>query len=107
MKLNQIADHLGCRLIGDGDAEITAVAGLDSAGPGDLTFLSNPRYRGRLTSTRAAAVIIDREVPGLDVAQLISGNTYLDFARALELFYQAPVPPAEIHPTAVVAESAV
>ena len=107
MKLKEIAERLGCRLIGDGDTEITAVAGLDSAGPGELTFLSNPRYRGRLASTRAAAVIIDREVTGLDVAQLISGNTYLDFARALELFYQAPAPPAEIHPTAVVAESAV
>ena len=107
MKLKEIAERLGCRLIGDGDTEITAVAGLDSAGPGELTFLSNPRYRGRLTSTRAAAVIIDKEVSGLGVAQLISGNTYLDFARALELFYQPPAPPAEIHPTAVVAESAV
>lgn len=107
MKLKEIAEHLGRRFVGDGDTEISGVAGLDNAGPGELTFLANPRYRQRLGSTRAAAVIIDKEVPGLDVAQLISDNTYLDFARTLELFYQAPVPAAEIHPTAVVAESAV
>jgi UDP-3-O-[3-hydroxymyristoyl] glucosamine N-acyltransferase len=107
MKLKDIATHLGRRFVGDGDTEISGVAGLDEAGPNELTFLSNPRYRQRVGSTRAAAVIIGREDDGLDVAQIISDNTYLDFARALELFYQPPVPPAEIHPTAVVSESAV
>jgi UDP-3-O-[3-hydroxymyristoyl] glucosamine N-acyltransferase len=40
------------------------------------------------------------------IAQLLSPNPYLDFARAVALFYQAPRPPAGIHPTAAVAASA-
>ncbi len=107
MKLKEIAEHLGRRFVGDGDTEITGVSGLDEAGPGELTFLANPRYKRRLSSTRAAAVIVGEQVKELNVAQVISDNAYLDFARALELFYQAPVPKAAIHPTAVVAESAV
>jgi UDP-3-O-[3-hydroxymyristoyl] glucosamine N-acyltransferase len=107
MKLKEIAEHLGRRFVGDGDTEITGVSGLDEADPGELTFLANPRYKRRLSSTRAAAVIVGEQVKDLDAAQVISDNTYLDFARALELFYQAPIPEAAIHPTAVVAASAV
>src|SRR5438874_503708 len=42
MKLHEIADALGCRLEGDGELEISGVAGMDHAGPGQLTFLANP-----------------------------------------------------------------
>ena len=105
MKLKEIADRLGCRLVGDGGQEITGVAGIEHAQPGQLTFLSNPRYRRRLSETKASAVIVGKEDPDLP-ACLVSGNPYLDFARALELFYQPPRPSAGVHPTAAIAPSA-
>ena len=107
MKLQAIAERLGCRVEGDGAIEITGVAGLDQAGPSELSFLSNPRYAPLLDSTRAAAVIIGEAVAGKTLSWLVSTNPYLDFARALELFYQPPRLRPGIHPTAAVAESAV
>ncbi len=107
MKLKHVAERLGCRLKGDGELEITGVAGIERAGPGELTFLSNPRYAKRAKETRAAAIIVEKEIPGAAAAELISPQPYVDFARALELFYQPPRPPAGIHPAAVIAESAV
>jgi UDP-3-O-[3-hydroxymyristoyl] glucosamine N-acyltransferase len=106
MKLRDIAERLGCRLSGDGDIEIEGVAGLQEAGPHQLTFLTNPRYARHLNETRAAAVLVEKEIPGAKLPFLISENPYLDFARALEWFYQPPKPPPGVHPTAVVAPSA-
>ena len=64
LTLADLADRLGCRLEGDGAIEITRVAGIEQAGPGDLTFLANPRYAARLPFTRASAVIADDSVRG-------------------------------------------
>ncbi len=106
MKLKTIAERLGCELAGDGEIEITGVAGVEHAGPSELTFLSNPKYAGKVKQSRAAAILVDRALEGVDIACLISENPYLDFARALELFYQPPRPAPGIHPTAVIAPSA-
>jgi len=106
MKLKEIADRLGCRLAGDAEAEITGVAGIEQAGPGELTFLSNPRYKKLLGGARATAVIAAEAVEGVQASFLISANPYLDFARALEFFYTPPRPPAGVHSTAVIAPGA-
>lgn len=106
MNLQEIADRLGCRLIGDGSLEMAGVAGIEQAGPNQLTFLSNPKYAPKAKKTKAGAILVQEAIPGLSVAFLISPNPYHDFARALELFYQPPRPPAGIHPTAVVAGDA-
>ena len=44
MKLRELAERLACRLEGDGEIEIVRVAGIEDAGPGDLTFVANPKY---------------------------------------------------------------
>ena len=106
MKLSGIAAALGCELLGDGNIEIAGVAGMEQAGPSDLTFLANPKYAHKVKHTRAGAVLVARPIDGLNAAQLISSNPYLDHARALGMFYQAPRPPAGIHPTASIAPTA-
>ena len=68
MKLSVIAERLGCRVVGDPDLEISGVAGLDDAVEGQLTFLSNPRYRDRLASTKASAVLLKEADESLDQA---------------------------------------
>ena len=103
MKLGDLAARLGCRLEGPSDIEISAVAGMDEALPSDLTFLSNPKYRPKLQTTRAAAIIVGPEVPALSRPALRSDNPYLTFAKALEIFAPPLRPPAGIHPTAVIA----
>jgi UDP-3-O-[3-hydroxymyristoyl] glucosamine N-acyltransferase len=106
MTLAEIAERLGCELRGDGAVAIRAIRGLEEAGPGDLTFLANPKYAAQLAATRASAVIVGTQHPDLTIATLRADNPYLCFARALALFHRPPQPPAGIHPTAVVAASA-
>ncbi len=106
MKLSAIAAHLQCELLGDGEVEINAVAGMEHAGPADLTFLANPKYAHKVKHTRAAAILTAEPLKDASLANLISRNPYLDFARALELFYRPPRPAPGIHPLAFVADSA-
>src|SRR5712692_3485422 len=110
MKLHEIAKTLDCELAaqdpGIGEQEITGMAGLEEAGPTELSFLSNPRYAPKLGTTRAAAVIIGRDAKLPSIPALLSDNPYLDFARALELFYRPPRQALGIHPTAVIAPTA-
>jgi UDP-3-O-[3-hydroxymyristoyl] glucosamine N-acyltransferase len=108
MKLVQIATTLGARLEnGSPDIEITGVAGIREAGPGQLTFVANPKYAGAARTTKASAVIVSDEFPVISAALLRSKNPYLTFAHALELFCQAPRYEPGIHPTAIVHPSAV
>jgi len=95
MKLADLAARLGATLHGDPDIEITSAAGLEEAQPGQLAFVANPKYTPLARTTQASAVLVLR-IP----------NPYLAFARALEVLYEAPVYPPEIHPTAVVAPTA-
>jgi UDP-3-O-[3-hydroxymyristoyl] glucosamine N-acyltransferase len=106
MKLSEIATALGCSVLGNADLEISGVAGLEDAGPRELTFLSNPKYTPLVRQTKAAAILANAELADCDLAVLVSVNPYLDFARAIELFHPAPHREPGIHPTAVISESA-
>ncbi len=105
MKLRAIAEALECRIEGNPDLEISGVAGLEEAGPGQLTFLSNPRYRHLATQTKASALLASARVAGLEIALLLSDDPYLDFARALDLFHPPRAPEPAIHPTALIDSS--
>lgn len=106
MKLAQIAARLDCVLNGNGDIEITQVVGIDDAGPGHLTFVSNPKYAAKARTTRASAVIVSPEFPEIPAATLRHANAYLTFARAVELFYEAPQQPRGIDSSARISPSA-
>jgi UDP-3-O-[3-hydroxymyristoyl] glucosamine N-acyltransferase len=106
MKLSEIAAGLRCELLGDGGIEITGVAGMEQAASSELTFLANPKYARKVRDTRAAAVLVEQPLEGLRAAQLVSANPYLDFARALALFYRPPRPAPGIHPSASIAATA-
>ena len=106
MTLRELAQRLGCRLEGDGTIEILRVAAIEAAGPGEVTFLANPKYAAALASTRASAVIARPDVPPGPCAMLRSDDPYLAFARAVGLFAETSRPPAGIHPMAAVAASA-
>ena len=117
MKLSQLAQKLDCRLDVPSDIEITGVAGLEDAQPGQITFLANKRYTLLLKTTRASAVFVDNNAPlanvnaardpgALPLALVRGDNPYLAFAKALELFYRPPAYAPGVHPTAVIAASA-
>jgi UDP-3-O-[3-hydroxymyristoyl] glucosamine N-acyltransferase len=110
MKLSAIVSALNARLDngdnGSPDIEIKGLNGIDQAGPGELTFVSNPKYAAAARSTKASAVIVAENFPTISAATLRVADPYLSFAQALELFHKAVKYPAEIHPTAIVDKTA-
>jgi UDP-3-O-[3-hydroxymyristoyl] glucosamine N-acyltransferase len=84
------------------------VASLAEAGPGDLAFLANPRYRRHLTGTRATAVVLDASsVEACPTAALITPNPYATYARIAQVLHPvAPTTPGR-HPSAVVEDGAI
>jgi len=107
MKLKNLASALGVRLEnGLPETEITGVAGIEEAGAGHVTFVANPKYAAAAKTTKASAVIVDENFPTIPAATLRGKNSYLAFARAIELFYQAPQYVPGIHPTAAIHSSA-
>ena len=83
MKLAALAAHLGATLDGDPDAEVTSAAGLEDAQPGQLTFLSNPRYTPLARATKATAILVKPTFEAISTATLRVANPYLAFARDL------------------------
>jgi UDP-3-O-[3-hydroxymyristoyl] glucosamine N-acyltransferase len=106
MKLSIIAEKLGCEMAGR-DVEIARVAGIDEAGAGDLTFVSNRKYISRIKTTKASAIILGKDIPPVDIPSLRTDDPYFAFARALEIFYAPLRPEPGIHPTAVIGDGVI
>ncbi|MCB9915785.1 MAG: UDP-3-O-(3-hydroxymyristoyl)glucosamine N-acyltransferase [Planctomycetes bacterium] len=107
--LREIAELCGAALEGDGERLVRGPADLAQAGPDEVSFLANPRYAPLLERTRAAAVVVARDVPvaRADLALLRVDDPNRAFTAVVRAF--APVeaaPPAGVHPTAVVAPGA-
>lgn len=102
-----LADRFGLQVHGDPSTVIHGVATLAHAGPGQLTFLANPRYRAQLAESRAAIVVLradDAEAaPG---TALVAKDPYTTFAKIGALFETVPLREPGIHPSAVIDPSA-
>ncbi|EJN37694.1 UDP-3-O-(3-hydroxymyristoyl) glucosamine N-acyltransferase [Pseudomonas sp. GM84] len=107
MTLGQLAEALGATLQGPEALQITGLATLQEAGPGQLSFLANPQYRKFLDNSQAAAVLLKAgDAEGFAGNALIVPDPYLAYARISHLFDPKPKAEAGIHPSAVVAEDA-
>ncbi|MDA8125530.1 MAG: UDP-3-O-(3-hydroxymyristoyl)glucosamine N-acyltransferase [Deltaproteobacteria bacterium] len=98
--LNEIAAFLGAEVSGDGGVVIERISGIDEAGPGDLTFVANAKYRKKLETTAADAVLV---APGTTCAGknlLVVSDPYAAFGRLLALFHPEEEAPAGIQPGA-------
>jgi UDP-3-O-[3-hydroxymyristoyl] glucosamine N-acyltransferase len=105
MKLAELATQTGAHLEheGDADMEIGGAAGLDEASPGQVTFLSNPRYTPRVQTTRASAIYVGAGVEvGSNIAVLRARDPYLAYTLALRLFHPEPEFAPFVHPSAVI-----
>lgn len=91
-------------MVSNEDVDIHRVAGIDEAGSGDITFVSNRKYVSHIKTTQASAIILGEDIPPIDLPTLRTNDPYLIFARALEIFFTPLQPEIGIHPTAVIAE---
>ena len=88
------------------DFEVRGVAPLSEAGSGDLSFLSNPKYKKQVVETKASAILLQEPVEGVETVQLLCQNPYVVLARILAFLYEEPKRQAHIHPTAIIASTA-
>ena len=85
--LSEIASFLDGSVSGDGGVVIERIRGIDEAGEGDLTFVANPKYRKKMETTGASAILV---VPGTACAGknlLIVGDPYVALGQLLALFH--------------------
>ncbi|MEE4376861.1 MAG: UDP-3-O-(3-hydroxymyristoyl)glucosamine N-acyltransferase [Candidatus Competibacteraceae bacterium] len=106
--LGEIAETVGVPLRGgDVATPVTGVATLQSAKPGQISFLINPRYRQYLSNTQASAVILSqRDADSCCVPMLVTDNPHVVYAHVAALFAPAPPTTRGIHPTACVSPTA-
>ena len=121
MTLGELADRLGATLTpghsqelppeadqtpGYANRLLSGVAGIETAGPGDIAFVANPKYASLARRTRAAALLVEPDFPALAVPTLRVANPKLAFTRTVTLFHPPIAFPPGIHPSAVVDPSA-
>src|SRR5260221_5264684 len=103
MKLKELADKLGAKLDPpDAEAEITGVGPIESAVPGQVTFIANSKYAALANTTRASALIVDEKFTAAGKPLLRIRNTQYAYARAVELLHPPLREQRTIHPTAVI-----
>ena len=108
--LSQIAEAIGQSAAGlPGERVFDGVAPLQTAGPEQISFLTNRQYSAALAETTAGAVLLDSKlahlVPAGTIA-LVSDRPVLAWAKVAALFHPRPALNPGVHPTAVVDPSA-
>jgi UDP-3-O-[3-hydroxymyristoyl] glucosamine N-acyltransferase len=104
--LQQIAQRLGGRVVGESGILIRQVGSLERATREQITFLSSSKLKAKLAETRASAVILapgNEKLTGLP--RIVADNPYAYFARVSQLFNPV-ITQSGIHPSAVIAPSA-
>jgi UDP-3-O-[3-hydroxymyristoyl] glucosamine N-acyltransferase len=114
-RLDELAAHVGGEFLGDAGLLITGLNGLAEAGPGELSFYGNPRYRRQYEASRASAILVGPDAPVREGVALVRvANPHLAFAQVSHLFHPRPSytagvrlgahvhPEARVHPEAAV-----
>ncbi|MFQ3250803.1 MAG: UDP-3-O-[3-hydroxymyristoyl] glucosamine N-acyltransferase [Glaciecola sp.] len=111
--LQELAEHIGGELQGDPKAIITSMGTLEGAKEGQMSFLTNSKYKNDMLNTKATAVILkEADAEFCKSNKIIHTDPYVAFAKAAQLLDSTPVQDkgisefAYIHPTAIIGESA-
>ena len=105
--LHELAIFLDGKVAGDGDVLIERVRGIEEAGKGDMTFVSNARYRKKLETTGASAILVSPGTQAAGKNLLIVEDPYVAFGKALAIFYPEDHGPAQQSPQAFIDKTAV
>ncbi|WP_067706532.1 MULTISPECIES: UDP-3-O-(3-hydroxymyristoyl)glucosamine N-acyltransferase [unclassified Erwinia] len=107
IRLADLAQQLDADLHGDGDLVISGIASMQSAQTGQITFLSNSRYREQLAACQASAVVLtETDLDFFNGAALVVKDPYLTYARMAQILDTTPQPAQDIAPSAVIDASA-
>jgi len=102
--LKEVAQILSAEIDGDENCVISGLAGIDRAGPGDITFVANPKYTQYIATTKASAIVCASDTVAEGKNLLKVENPYLAYAKALRFLNPAPPETGTIDPNAVIAD---
>lgn len=103
--LAELSEHLGAKLKGDANCQISGIAPLEKAQHGQISFLYSPKFKKFLSTTAASAVVVSpNDIQDGDTNLLVMDNPYLGYAKVAALFLPKPATKMGIHPSAVVGE---
>lgn len=105
--LQDIVSSVGGEIVGDLAEQVVGVAKIETAGPGELTFLANAKYQKYLESTHASVIVVPRDTPDMPGKTLIrTDDPYFTFMRIVRMFNpEEPLIDPGVHPSAIVHES--
>ena len=106
--MKEVAEFVQARVLGDETVQLTGIASVESAIPGDLIFVDQEKNFRRAVGSRASAVIVGDFVAAAKNSKplLVATQPRLAFARAAQLLCPRPEPKPGIHPSAIVHSSA-
>jgi UDP-3-O-[3-hydroxymyristoyl] glucosamine N-acyltransferase len=104
--LGEIVEFVGGRFAGDRDRKVSAVAALADASGEQLTFLSNRKYTGQLTETKAGAILVPKNLEGDDDRWIRVDDPYFALAKIMTRWFSARPMPKGVSDKASVAGSA-
>ncbi len=105
--LDELAEMVEGEISGDGDTPIEGVGAIESAEQGQITFLSNGKYRDKLQETNASAVVLsDEEESPATLPAILVDNPDLAVAEIAHLFRDESSVSPGVHDTACVSEQA-
>ncbi|HSF18877.1 MAG TPA: UDP-3-O-(3-hydroxymyristoyl)glucosamine N-acyltransferase [Vicinamibacteria bacterium] len=105
-RLDVLCERLRGELAGDGTIEITGLSSLADAGPGDLSWFADPRYRKELANTKASAIVTRERLPHQPIAQVLVKDPLLALIDLVDLFHPPTSFESGVHALAAVYPSA-
>jgi len=106
VKLKEIAEIIGGKVLGDPEVEIKGASGIREARSGDITFLADKRIMNYVFSTNATAIIVKEEIKGLSKSMLLVDNPALAFAEVLKVLYKKPYKALGVSERAIIEKDA-
>jgi UDP-3-O-[3-hydroxymyristoyl] glucosamine N-acyltransferase len=104
--LGQLAQALGATLEGDPRRVVTGVAPLESAGPDEVSFLTNARYHDAAKTSRAGAFLAGADAAGLPAPVLRVRTPQQALVDLLNLFHPPAALVPGVHATVVIGDNA-
>src|SRR5687768_12252755 len=107
MKTKKIAEFLNGNLVGDDEIEISGVADLEKAAPGEIAFLEKEELSEAAQNTKASCLLVPENFDAkLPCSFIKVKNPKLAFAKVAAKLHPPKQRAPEIHPTAIIAENA-
>ncbi len=85
--LGELAEYVNGKVIGDANIKIKSAATLGWADKSDISFLANRKYEKQLWTTKAAAVIVGKEMSSAPTSLLIADDPYYAFMQVMVLLH--------------------